>query len=558
MSPNPIQDARQLAKVLTPGVIKRFLEAVSPGPAMALGAVGTLPWMVGRGPSLGILSQMNAIAHGTTPAVVDRNGTLTWREIDQRANRLAHALEEMGLEPGRSMATLLRNGREFVETVFAAQKLGVEIAPLNTWAKPKELKTTLGRAKPLLLIHDAKHADQVKEAVSKDIGLVTVGGPKKQRSRDTDYERLLENQSDEPPPPLATDRGKPRIIIHTSGTSGKPKAAARGTGARQIASFLGLIGVVPFERGDVIACPAPLFHSFGLLSLTIGTVLGGTLVLPEKFDPEGTLDLLEEHEATAATLVPVMIRRILALPESAKRDRDFSALRILLASGSQMSPDFRTDTLDYFGDVLYDLYGSTEAGWVAIATPEDMRDDPRTLGKPVPGVEVAVFSEDGERQGPGDKGILHVKSSVVFEGYTSGEETPEREGYIEIGDTGWLDEDGRLFVEGRGDDMVVVGGENVYPQEIEEVIEGIDGVEEVAVVGVEDEELGSVLAAFIKGKADPEKIKETCKRELASFKVPKFVETVDDFPRTSSTGKIQKKELAEKFQESEKSEKRSA
>jgi fatty-acyl-CoA synthase len=238
---------------------------------------------------------------------------------------------------------------------------------------------------------------------------------------------------------------------------------------------------------------------------------------------------------------------MLSLADEEKR-HDLSSLRIVLASGSAMSPEMRQNAMERFGEVLYDLYGSTEAGWVAIATPEDMKANGETLGKPVPGVDVAVYSDDKKRLDPGEHGTLYIKSDMLFEGYASGEETEEIDGYLSIGDIGWLDDDGRLFVEGRDDDMVVVGGENVYPAEIEEVIEGMDGVEDVAVIGMEDEEYGEVLAAFIKGSVEPDRVKETCKKELASFKVPKVVELVDDLPR-NSTGKVLKNELIEQHQE---------
>jgi acyl-CoA synthetase (AMP-forming)/AMP-acid ligase II len=300
---------------------------------------------------------------------------------------------------------------------------------------------------------------------------------------------------------------------------------------------------VPYRADDVIVCPAPLFHSFGLLTLSIQMAIGATIVLPEKFDPKETLEVIERHGATAASLVPVMIRRILSLSDEEKT-HDLSSLRILLASGSAMSPEMRRETMELFGDVVYDLYGSTEAGWVAIATPEDIKDNGETLGKPVPGVEVAVYGDNQARLEQGEHGELYIKSDMVFEGYASGEETEEIDGFLSIGDMGYVDEQGRLFVEGRGDDMVVIGGENVYPAEIEEVIDAIDGVEDVAVVGMEDNEFGEVLAAFVVGNVDRETVKETAKRELASFKVPKQVEIVDELPRTS-TGKIQKKELVE-------------
>jgi fatty-acyl-CoA synthase len=179
---------------------------------------------------------------------------------------------------------------------------------------------------------------------------------------------------------------------------------------------------------------------------------------------------------------------------------------------------------------------------VAVATPEDMRADLRTVGRPVRGVEVAVFDEEGNRLPAGEHGVVHVRSDALFEGYQSGETAQERDGFLSMGDMGWMDDDGRLFVEGRADDMVVVGGENVYPAEVERVIASVRGVDDVAVVGVPDRQYGHVLAAFVVGTASPDAVVAAAKRDLASFKVPRTVETVNELPRTS-TGKVLRREL---------------
>jgi fatty-acyl-CoA synthase len=254
------------------------------------------------------------------------------------------------------------------------------------------------------------------------------------------------------------------------------------------------------------------------------------MVLPEKFDPERSLQLIEEHRVTAASFVPVMIRRIVSLPQEIRHRYDLASLRIVLASGSVLSQDLKRAAGELFGEVLYDLYGSTEAGWVAIATPDSIRARPGSVGHPVDGVEVAVFSGDGQRLGVGATGELHIKSDLVFDGYTSGDSKADRDGYMAIGDLGRFDEEGYLFVESRTDDMVVIGGENVYP------------IEEVTVLGLPDEEYGQVLAAFVVGSVGAEEITGHCKKELASYKVPRRIEMLDELPRTS-TGKVLKREL---------------
>jgi fatty-acyl-CoA synthase len=530
-----------------PYTLKRLREAGATSPKSPIGLILSLPWLLGRGPSLGIISRMNSIVLGDKPAIHDRRGTISFKELDARSNRTANALRQLGLRGNDRVAMLLRNGREIVEVALGAQKLGIVAAPLNTWAKTKELKVTLEEAHPAVLVYETKHAKQVASCDTQGIQLIHVGDEADALEHSVQYEDLIAEQSASPPPPFTRDRGTPRIIIHTSGTTGKPKGAQRSPAAAGIGALANVLSVVPYKRDDIVFCPAPMFHSFGLATFVFGSALGTTMVLPEKFDPEDSLRMIEESGATAASFVPVMIKRIVSLDDDIKKRYDLSSLRIVLASGSAMSPELRRGAMDLFGDVLYDLYGSTEIGWTAIASPEAMIQRPKTVGKPVRGIEVAVFDKDGNRCEPGDTGELFVKSDILFEGYTSGESKDEREGYMSIGDLGHFDEDGYLYIDGRADDMVVIGGENVYPIEVEELIESLNGVDEAAVLGIEDDEFGEVLAAFVVGTAGEQEIANACKSELASYKVPRRIEKLDELPRTS-TGKVMKRSLIESLQ----------
>jgi acyl-CoA synthetase (AMP-forming)/AMP-acid ligase II len=532
MESNPLRFLRRVADVLDPrsGLAVARTGAVTPRRVAA--AWLTAPWLLGRGASLGLATSVNALSEPGRAAVHDRSGTLTWRELDERSTRLARVLAARGVGPGDAVATLLRNGREAVECVVAAQKLGVTLAPLNTWGREAEIASLLERLRPRVLVADPRHAGAVASSIPKGTPVILTGPP---------YEALLATEPALPLWPIAVPRRHGRIVIHTSGTSGRPKAAARSPRSSGPAAIAGLLRVLPLRRDDVIVCPAPLFHSFGLLTLSLGTALGAEFVLPDRFDPAETLRLIERHRATAAALVPVMVRRILDLP-AAKRKPKPKGMRALLVSGSAMPPELRAEAMRLFGDVLYDLYGSTEGGWVAVATPHDIRADPRTAGRPVRGVEVAVFDDDGGRLPPGEQGTLHVRSDVLFEGYQSGETTEERDGFLSMGDVGWQDDDGRLFVAGRADDMVVVGGENVYPREVEAVVERVRGVREVAVTGIDDPKYGQVLAAFVEGTADPGEIERRCRSDLASFKVPREIRVVKALPR-NATGKVLKREL---------------
>jgi fatty-acyl-CoA synthase len=511
-------------------------------PRSPLAIASALPWLFGRGVSLGIVSQMNAVTIGGKVAIHDRLGSLTFRELDGEANRTARAMANLGVSGGDKMAMVLRNGREMIQFALAAQKSGVIACPLNTWAKTKELKAVMGSVAPELIVYDTAHAEQVAATTPEGTPLIHVGTDNDALPGSVPLEAFLEGCSSSPLSPITRNRGSARIIIQTSGTTGTPKGAARDASASGMGAIANLLGSVPYHRSDVILCPAPMFHSFGLATVTFAMALGATLVLPARFDPEESLRLIEEHQATAASFVPVMIRRIVSLDDEIKKRYDLGSLRIVLASGSALSLDLKREATSLLGEVLYDLYGSTEAGWVAIATPEDMRQKPRSVGRPVDGIEVAIFGESGERKSFDEVGEIYVKSNVMFEGYTSGENKAEREGYISIGDLGRVDTDGHLYIESRTDDMVVIGGENVYPIEVEETIENIEGVTEVTVLGVDDDEFGQVLAAFVVGSVDESTIAATCRRELASYKVPRHIRVVDELPRTS-TGKVLKREL---------------
>ncbi|MFN2525796.1 MAG: AMP-binding protein, partial [Actinomycetota bacterium] len=419
---------KTLGELLDPRVTKRLYDAGAIDVRTPITIARSLPWLMGRGPTLGISSKMHAYSLPDKPAIHDRRGTLTWKELDHRANQAARAFESLGFGAGGNIALMLRNGREFAETILGTQKIGARSSPLNTWAKPKELKTTIVNSRPSALIYDTAHTDQVRAAVPEGLPLFFVGDPSTAIEGSEAYEELLRGQDSTPPPPFTRSRGEAKVVIHTSGTTGTPKGAARGTSAAGLGALSHLLRVIPFHRDDTIVVPAPMFHSFGLAAFVFATALGSTMVLPEKFEPQETLSLIERHRATSLSVVPVMIRRIVDLDPEVRNKYDLSSLRIVLASGSVLSEDLRRAAIQVFGPVLYDLYGSTEAGWIAIATPQDLRIKPRSVGKPTPGIDVAIFSDDGRRLPPGVTGEIHVKSDVLFEGYTSGETKGQREG----------------------------------------------------------------------------------------------------------------------------------
>jgi fatty-acyl-CoA synthase len=291
-----------------------------------------------------------------------------------------------------------------------------------------------------------------------------------------------------------------------------------------------------------------MFHSWGFVHFTLGMGLGSTLVLRRRFDPEDTLSATAQHECTALIVVPVMLNRILELPADTVEMYDLSSLRVIAASGSALPGELALKVMDRFGDVLYNLYGSTEVAWATIATPEDLRAAPGTAGRPPRGTVVKLLDDDGREVRPGDTGRIFVGNEMAFEGYTGGGNKENVGGLLSSGDVGHFDPAGRLFIDGRDDEMIVSGGENVFPREIEDLLADHDAVDEVAVIGVEDDQFGQRLRAFVvlarDASAGEDDLKDYVRANLARYKVPREVVFLEELPR-NATGKVLKRELAQ-------------
>jgi fatty-acyl-CoA synthase len=334
-----------------------------------------------------------------------------------------------------------------------------------------------------------------------------------------------------------------RAIILTSGTTGTPKGAERSM-PKTIDPIAALLSVIPLKAREKTMIAAPLFHAWGFAQWALGISLASTVVLNRKFDEEATLSLTARHECTALVVVPVMIQRILELPDEVLDRYDLSKVKAVPVSGSALPGSISNRWMDHFGEHLYNLYGSTEVAWATIATPRDLREAPGTAGKPPRGSVVKIYSEDGHPVADGESGRIFVGNAVQFEGYTGGGNKDEIDGLLSSGDVGHFDTAGRLFIDGRDDDMIVSGGENVFPAEVEDLLMGHDKVSDVAVFGVEDEKFGQRLKAVVvkKGDLSEKDVKDYVKQNLAGYKSPRDVVFVDELPRTS-TGKVLKREL---------------
>jgi acyl-CoA synthetase (AMP-forming)/AMP-acid ligase II len=477
-------------------------------------------------------------------AIVDERGTLTWAELDRRASALAAGL--LGLHGGvpSTIGLLCRNHRGFVEGLTAAGRLGADVVLLNTGFAGPQMAEVLEREGVELLIHDAEFDDVVRAAVGERHVPLIVSWTDGADIAGSAEELIAGHRS----PVLPRRRRDGRIVLLTSGTTGSPKGARRPSsgGPDQLAALLERI---PWRAEEPVVIAAPMFHAWGFGQLIVASTLACTMVFRRRFDPEVTLALVAAHRATGLSVVPVMLERIADLPEPVRRRYDISSLRFVTASGSRMRPDVVTRFMDEFGDVIYNSFNATEAGMITTATPADLRAAPDTAGRPMAGTEVRLVDDRGAEVPTGEVGRILVRSSTQFDGYTGGGSKAAEGGYMVSGDLGRMDVAGRLFVVGRDDEMIVSGGENVYPLEVEQALAAHGAVREVAVVGVDDEEFGQRLEAFVvlepDGRASADELRTHVRSHLAGYKVPRAVTFVEELPRNEA-GKVVKRRLLER------------
>jgi len=478
-------------------------------------------------------------------AVIDELGTLTFSEVHERTNRLAHALADQGIGEGDAVGIMCRNHRGWIDALTACSKLGANALFLNTSFSGPQLADVVQREKPRALINDDEFAEVLKEAGKRRKRFIAWHGAGGDRYHVKDP--LLEDLIADGDPADVVPPAEPgKAVILTSGTTGTPKGASRAQ-PRNLDPIAALLSKIPLRARENTMIAAPLFHAWGFAHFSLGLGLSSTLVLRRKFDPEATLELTARHECTALVVVPVMMQRILELEDEVLERYDLSELKAVPVSGSALPGPLAERWMDRFGENLYNLYGSTEVAWATIATPADLRAAPGTAGRPPRGTIVRLYDDDGNPiEEPGKTGRIFVGNEMQFEGYTGGGGKDVIDGLLSSGDVGHFDEEGRLFIDGRDDDMIVSGGENVFPAEVEDLLAGHDAVKEVAVFGVDDEKFGQRLKAVIvtrDGKKLSEKeVKDYVKSNLAGYKAPRDVVFVKELPRTS-TGKVLKREL---------------
>jgi len=492
-----------------------------------------LDW--GLGPAGGFASL--AVRHPDRPGVVDELGTLTYAELHRRSNALARALADRGVGEGDGVAIMCRNHRGFVDATIAAAKLGADALYLNTAFAGPQLVEVIGREKPVVVVHDEEFAGLLDGAAaehrivawtdSEDPGQPTI-----------DQLVAAGDDSDLAPP---TRHG--RIIILTSGTTGTPKGAPRNEAGFDAA--IALLSRMPLKEGWRTYIAAPLFHTWGIAHLLLAMLLGSTMVLRRRFEPAEALRTLTRERCDSLVVIPVMLQRILALPAESLAAYDLSSVKVVASSGSALPGDLAVQWMDTFGDHLYNIYGSTEVAYASIATPEDLREAPTSAGKPPWGTVVRILDAEGRELPAGEPGRIFVGNGFLMEGYTGGGGKEIVDGLMSTGDVGRFGPDGRLYVEGRDDEMIVSGGENVFPKEVEDCLARHPQVVEAAAVGVDDAEFGKRLRAFVvvrDQRCTEDELKEWVRQNLARFKVPREIITMSELPR-NATGKVLKRDL---------------
>ncbi|MGW5917413.1 acyl-CoA synthetase [Nocardia fluminea] len=476
-------------------------------------------------------------------ALVDERGELTYRQLDEQSTAIARGLREAGIGEGTVIAVLARDHRGLIMSMIAAGKLGARIALMNTgFAKP-QFAEVCERENVRAVLHDSEFLGLL-DALPADLPryLTWVDEGTELPAGATTFDDLIANNSTEDLPAPSKPGG---FIILTSGTTGLPKGAPR-TKVTPMATAQ-FVDRVPFPKRGTAMIVSPIFHSTGLGTWLVNTILSNKIVMRRRFDAEATLAAIAEHKVEMLVCVPTMLHRMTELPADVRAKYDLSSLKVILFAGSALTPELCVKATEAFGPVLYNLYGSTEVAIASIATPAELAEAPGTVGRSPITCEVRLYDDqDQQVKTPGARGRIFVRSGAPFEGYTDGRHKQIIDGFMSSGDMGHFTDTGLLMVDGRDDDMIVSGGENVYPQEVENLLVERPEIFDVAVIGVDDPEFGKRLRAFVvleEGHTiDAAELQAHVKANLARFKVPREVVFLDELPR-NATGKIVRRTL---------------
>ncbi len=487
-------------------------------------------------------------------AVILGEHSLTFTELNARANRVAHALAASGVRRGERVGAWLDNCLEYPEIVFGCSKAGAVLVPINYRLTGREAHALLHHARVRLVVVSARlrealapFRERLPDLVAD--GLITVGAP----AAAPTYADWLQGR-EETDPELDLEERDPFYIGFTSGTTGVPKGALIPHRARSLL-MLANCAEYGLTEDDVNLTPGAIYHAAPIICMLMAVWIGGTTVIMEHFDPEQMLRLTERHGITNAFVAPTMLHMIHQLPEAVKARYRLDSMRVLISAGAPLSTADKEATRALFGDdVLHEYYGSTEAGWNLNLRPRDLLRKPRSCGKPTMGWEVKLVDAGGrDIAEPGTVGELYVRGEYLFDGYIDNPEATAaafRGDWFSAGDLAQFDAEGYYYIVGRKKDMILSGGANVYPEEVEDCLHGCPKIADVAVIGIPDETWGERVLAVVTLKegtqASEEEIIAFCNGRIAGFKKPRAVRFVDEIPRNPS-GKILKNPLRERF-----------
>lgn len=476
------------------------------------------------------------------PAIIDDAGELTWSQLRDQINQLTRVLDARGVGEGDSVGVLARNHRYLVMTMVATMQLGARVLLLNTMASAAQITELCQREEAALMILDEEF---LARAESIDPAKLMLAWCDEDSEHSSTAPAIETETATQPATALPPPKRHGNVVIFTSGTTGTPRGARRDE-PRGLDPLVTYFGAIPYRGNPTVVLAAPLFHSWGLLNFGFGLSTAPTMILRRRFTPEQVLRDIDRYRAEVLIVVPLMMQRLVDADADVIARSDVSSLRITASSGSALAGDLATSFMDTFTDSVYNFYGATETGWVTIAGPEDLRAAPDTAGRPPWRTTVRILDGDNTPVPAGEIGTIYVGNDMMFGGYTDGDSKTFADGLMNTGDMGYFDDDGRLFVSGRNDDMVISGGENVFPGELEDVLVTHPDIADVVVMGVDDQQWGQSLAAWIVPRAGIEveasDVIEYAKSRVARFAVPSRVAIMDELPR-NPTGKVMRREL---------------
>ena len=542
MSSNPVHAVRQWFSALPAIATSGAFAAI--GPQTMAGLIADFRQF---GPTPALLMALSARRFPDRIAVIDDQGALTYSQLQQRATSIAAALFASCPQPPASVGIICRNHRGFVEAMTAGAQLGAELIFINTELPPAQLEAILHRHRPDVLIYDDEYAQAVDDAGY--AGLRVIAWCTEPAATDVITLDALAAQRHPSPPRV---HRPVKLTLLTSGTTGLAKGVPRAVKPRAIVMLCATaMATLRLKSSEVVLVAPPFFHGFGLLTLLGPLALGGTAVCRRRFDARQTLSDIEAFDVDVLVAVPAMLQRIVNVPELgalAGRHR----LRLAVTGAAPISPAAVSAFIDAFGPILVNGYGSTEAGLVTLATPADLAAAPDTVGRTALGVSVRILAADGRAVPAGHPGSIFVRTVLDYTGYTPDHNAPVSakqviDGHVQTGDVGYFDAQGRLYIAGRADDMIVSGGENVFPGEVESRLASHPQLADAVVIGTPDEEFGQVLKAFIvtaPGTEAPasDELKQYVRDRLERYKVPKEFVVIDEIPRNAS-GKVLRSQL---------------